>query len=333
MKPPRLLALSATMLALGATLTACAAGASAGVATSGSDAADAFPVSIQNCGSELTLERAPQRIVLVNSDALANLEALGAVDRVVAVTSQPEEGLYEQATYDRLASSTVLTAEKNATGGSVVSQESILGAEPDLVIAPENAVDVDALAAAGVPVYTPTAYCLNPSAEGSLAATFDRVWGELRDYGAILGEESKAQQAIVDAQQPIASPAPSAGSAAAVYVSSGGSVISPYGAASMVTPVFEAAGLTNVYADVPDRVFDVNVEDLVARDPETVVVLYSGTDAESAVEAFRGAPGVGEMTAVRSGRVVALPFSYTDPPSVLSVRGPQELADRLAALG
>ena len=84
---------------------------------------------------------------MVNNDSLPNIEALEAVDRVVAVTSALQPGLYDDSTYDTLGIAHRLSTEKNATGGSIVSLESILGAEPDLVIAPENAVDRTALAA------------------------------------------------------------------------------------------------------------------------------------------------------------------------------------------
>ncbi|MCS5497118.1 ABC transporter substrate-binding protein [Cnuibacter physcomitrellae] len=329
---------SAPTAGIAVLLAAATAAVLSGCGTApGSDSAGAatpdqgFPVTISNCGTELTLDHRPERIVLVNDDSLANLEALGAVDRVVGITARPAPGLYEQSTYDTLARLETMSTEKNSTGGSIVSQESILGAEPDLVISPENAVDRAALAAAGVAVYTPTAYCSDPPSTSG-PATFDRVWSELRDYGAILGETERSDELVDELTETVSAPAASAGTAAAVYVSSGGTVLSPYGAQSMVTPVFEAAGLTNVYADVDQRVFDVNVEDLVSRDPETVVVLYSSGDGPSAVASFTSAPGTQSLSAVRNGRVVALPFPYTDPPSVLSVRGPAQLEGLLTGL-
>jgi len=325
------LRLSVLVLALALPITGCAADADEG---DPSRPAAGSPVEIDNCGRTVTVEAPPERIVLVNNDPIANLEALGAVDRVVAVTSELQEGLYDDATYDTLGSLDLLSTETNATGGSVVSQEALLGAEPDLVIAPENAVDRAALERAGVPVYVPTAYCNDPGPELRETATFDRVWTEVRDLGAILGDPERAEEVVAEGEAALAAtPAPDEGTAAALYVSSGGSVLSPYGAPSMVTPVFAAAGLTNVYADADERVFDVNVEDVLARDPGTIVLLYSGPDPQETLDAFASAPGIGDLTAVREGRVVALPFPYTDPPSVLSVEGPAQLRERLAELG
>ena len=329
-------ALAVSALALAA-LSACAAGSGPAPASAPTDAAAGaaagFPVTIENCGSEVTLDSPAQRIVLVNNDELPNLEALGAVDRIVAVTSPLQPGLYADATYSALEAQSVLSTEKNATGGSVVSQESILGAEPDLVIAPENAVDRAALTASGIAVYTPSAYCADPGPELSGTATFDRVWSEVRTLGALLGESGTAEQVVADATSTVGAVAPDAGTAAALYVSSGGSVLSPYGGPSMVTPVFAAAGLTNVYADSGERVFDANVEDIISRDPATIVLLYSSGDPQSTVDSFLGAPGVAGLSAVRDQRVIALPFAYTDPPSLLSVEGPAKLSGLLSALG
>lgn len=328
--PRTRLALAASCTAFAALLAGCAASPTA---PESSTASGGFPVTIDNCGHPVEIESRPERIVLVNNDALANLEALGAVDRIVAVTATPAPGLYDEVTYDALDELTPLSTDENATGGSVVSQESILGTRPDLVIAPENAVDREALAAVGVPLYTPTAYCANPPAAYTETATFDRVWDELETYGRLLGEEDAAASVIAEAEAALEeTEATDAGTAAALYVSSGGSVLSPYGGPSMVTPVFEAAGLTNAYADEPQRVFDASLEDIIARDPGTIVLLHSGDDADATRAAFLSAPGVDGLRAVQDGRVLTLLFPYTDPPSVLTARGPAVLAGKLAEL-
>jgi iron complex transport system substrate-binding protein len=330
-RPPTrpLTALLITTAAL-ATLAGCspttAGGATEPAATTG------FPTAVENCGSEIALTAPAERVVLVNNDALPNLEALEVMDRVVAVTSAVQPGLYADATYSALAGLDTLSTEKNATGGSVVSLEGILGAEPDLVIAPENAVDRAALASAGIALYTPTAYCANPAPELGEPATFDRVWDEIHTLGALFGETERAAQLVETGQASITTSAPDAGTAAALYVSSGGSVLSPYGGPSMVTPVFTAAGLTNVYADSSERVFDANIEDIIARDPGTIVLLYSTGDPQETIDSFISAPGVAGLGAVQDGRVLALQFPYTDPPSMLSIAGPAQLSALLATL-
>ncbi|WP_375385285.1 ABC transporter substrate-binding protein [uncultured Microbacterium sp.] len=313
-------------------LSACSATPTAASAGAAGASSAASPITVTNCATEVTLDKPAQRIVMVNNDALANVEVLGAVDRVVALTVTPQPGLYDDATYDTLDSLGLLSTETNSTGGSIVSRESILAADPDLVIAPENAVDRAALAASGIAVYSPSAYCTDPGPELREKATFDRVWDEVRTLGALLGESQRADDEIASATNSVSDPAPDAGTAAALYVSSGGSVLSPYGAPSMVTPVFAAAGLTNVYADSDERVFDANIEDIISRDPHTIVLLYGSGDPQDTIDAFLSAPGVSALSAVKDHRVVALKFAYTDPPSMLSIQGPAQLSALLAAL-
>lgn len=328
---PAILAVTAVALV---GLSACSTSSAINPGSSGGGAptSNVPPTTVENCGSDVTLDAPAERIVLVNNDSLPNLEALGAVDHVVALTSALQPDLYDDSTYSTLENLDVLSTEKNSTGGSIVSQESILGASPDLVIAPENAVDRAALTASGIAVYTPSAYCANPGPELSKPATFDRVWDEVRTLGALLGEHDTAEEVVASASAGVSSPASKSGTAAAIYVSSGGSVLSPYGGPSMVTPVFAAAGLTNVYADSNERVFDANVEDIIARDPGMIVLLYSSGDPKDAVDSFLSAPGVSALSAVQEGRVVALRFPFTDPPSMLSIEGPAELARLLAPL-
>ncbi|MFB6726287.1 ABC transporter substrate-binding protein [Kribbella sp. NPDC056345] len=316
------------LLLVGLALVAgCSSTPSSGAEPSGS------PITVQSCGQDLQLKAPARRIFVVDNDPVANLEALGAVDRVVGATSRLDPGLYEQSTYQFFEKLGTTVAEKNATGGSVVSQESILATEPDLVIAADVTVDRPALEAAGVPVYIPAAYCGTRGAKLAGRATFDRVWDELRTYGRMLGTETQAEQTIKAATGKITGLKPPArGTAAAIYVSSGGKVLSPYGGPSMVTPIFESVGLSNVYADVDKRVFDVSSEDLVSRNPQTIVLLYSGDKPQETLKAFTSATGVAGLAAVREKRVITLPFPYTDPPSALTTRAPEQLTRLLTGL-
>ncbi|MFV0253974.1 MAG: ABC transporter substrate-binding protein [Beutenbergiaceae bacterium] len=329
-------------LLLALTMSACGGATDPEAGSTGPDGGSAaptptasdgsFPVTVDNCGIDVTLTERPERIVMVNSDSLSNLEALGAVDRIVGITTPPQEGLYDSQTYTLLAELPQLSTEQNATGGSVVSHESIVGQEPDLVIAPENSVDRAALADAGIALYSPTAFCADPPVEYTETATFDRVWQEVTAFGQMLGETEAAEAAIAEAKSTLEAAAQDRGSAVALYVSSGGTVLSPYGGPSMVTPVFAAAGLSNVFADASDRVFDAGIEAIIAEAPETIVLLSSAPDPDDTYTEFMSSPGVDGLAAVQEGRVVVLPFPYTDPPSLLSTRGPAELVELIEAL-
>ncbi|WP_196258164.1 ABC transporter substrate-binding protein [Pelagibacterium limicola] len=118
----------------------------------------------------------------------------------------------------------------------------------------------------------------------------------------------------------------------ALYVGGGGQTLYPYGARSMVTPVFAAAGLHNVYGETDERVFEAATEELLGKNPDVIVLLYSNGTPDAVLADFQKVAGVENFEAVKSGRVVTLPFEYTDPPSPFSLRGASALAAQLADL-
>lgn len=298
-------------------------------------AADAFPVTLQNCGATVTLKAAPKRIFMVNTDDVALLGELGALDLLVARTSEPAENVYDDATYAALAKVPLIASEKSATGGSVISLESIIATQPDLVLAPENAVDRQLLAEAGIPLYSPPAYCNDTALIPGGTASFDRVYDQVTAFGAMLGKADLAAERIAALKADVAALGAAGkdhGTGFALYVAAGGKTLYPYGARSMVTPVFAAAGLSNVYAQTDERVFEAGTEELLGKDPDVIVLLYSEGTPDNVLAAFKSVPGVESFKAVKAGRVVPLAFSFTDPPTPMSIKGATVLADKLSAL-
>ncbi|WP_417309072.1 ABC transporter substrate-binding protein [Devosia sp.] len=297
-------------------------------------AQQSFPATVENCGATVTIEAQPERILMVNADDVALLAELGALDRLVARTGTPEAELFAPDVYAALDNVPLLTTENNVTGGSVLSLETILAQNPDLVLAPENAVDRQLLAEAGIPLYSPPAYCNDLSLIPGGTASFDLVYDQLETFGTLLGKSDLAADRIAALKASVAptDAGDSHGTGFALYVAAGGKTLYPYGARSMVTPVFAAAGLDNVYADTDERVFEAGTEELLGQDPDVIVLLYSGTSPDVVLADFMSVPGVENFKAVENGHVVTLPFSFTDPPSPLSLKGAAALAEKLAAL-
>ena len=334
--PSTLALIAVVVLATGCAAEAPEASAS-GASTQDASTATSetgFPIMVTNCGREVTVESAPKRILMVNNDAISLVASLGALDRVVGLTSELLPDVYPEEYYTALSGAEQLRAEKNATGGSVVTQESILALQPDLVLAPDTSVDRDALAEAGIPTYSPPAYCAEADPALSGPASFDGVYHEVENYGKLLGEQDAAATEIEKLKESVsglADPTTDLGTAAALYVSTTG-VLSAYGASSMISAQFEAAGLTNVYQDEAQRVFDISAEDLLTRNPDTIVLLYSGSSASETIAGFQSAPGVDALAAVKADRVLVLPFPFTDPPTPMSIVGAEKLAAELAEL-
>ncbi|PLW76607.1 ABC transporter substrate-binding protein [Cohaesibacter celericrescens] len=298
--------------------------------------ADEFPYRFDNCGTEVTINSAPKRILLVNNSVLGTLTSLDALDLLVGRTAEPVEGIYAEEDVEKFKTIPLLSKSMNDTGGSVISLETILATKPDLVLAPESAADRELLAKSGIPLYSPPAYCTNKSTSPQGRASFDLVYDELLAFGRAIGRSDLAEKKVAELKASVKAQAPATsgvnGTAVALYATAGGKVLYPYGARSMVTPVFEAAGLTNVYGETHERVFEGNVEDLIAKDPETIVMLYSFGAPEDSTKTLKMIPALAGLQAVRNDRVIAFPFPYTDPPTPLSVKGVSMLLEKLEEL-
>jgi iron complex transport system substrate-binding protein len=81
-----------------------------------------------------------------------------------------------------------------------------------------------------------------------------------------------------------------------------------------------------VFADVDKRVFEVSMEELLGRDPDTIVLLHTdGTDQEIE-QALLDIPGAEDLRAVENDAVMVQLFNFTEPPTPLVLDGLERLA-------
>ncbi|NDU78557.1 ABC transporter substrate-binding protein, partial [Actinomadura sp. DSM 109109] len=115
--------------------------------------------------------------------------------------------------------------------------------------------------------------------------------------------------------------------AVALYITPGSTEFYTYGSSSMIEPMFAANGLRNMYHSNTTRVFDADMEDLLHKNPEWIVLL-AGDGAMSKVEpTFLSFKGAKELKAVKKGHVVTMSFALTDPPTPLTITGTEKLHD------
>lgn len=289
----------------------------------GAGAVPGFPLTVDNCGQQTTLEHPPRRVMLVGSSGVPLLDSVGALDTVVAKAGSFPTAGYDEQTRQALHESPTLGSE-NAKGTVSVSLEEILAQEPDLVIGVLNGTSVtrQALTRAGIP------YLASP-AQGTCAINdpgFADVYEQVRLYGRIFNRPQQAEQAVeglrmrVDAVTAPVEEDNTATTAAALFVPLGGRTVTAYGDSSMIDADMQALGVVNVFGRSDRRRFDVAFEELLNRDPEWLIVLTKG-DLEAAVTAVRSLPGAGQLNAVRRNQVRAMRYDYTDPPTPLSVTG------------
>ncbi|WP_432510924.1 ABC transporter substrate-binding protein [Kineococcus sp. SYSU DK001] len=309
-------------------LTACGG---SGTGAEGTAPGAGYPLTVRNCGADVTFDAEPERVVLLKSAAVPFLHDLGVLDRVVARAGRFPADYYDEATRAELDAIPSLTDRLDTSGHLQISREVVIAQRPDLVIGEVDNLDRATLEAAGIPLLEEPALC----GSGVPDVGFDDVSEQMEFYGAVFDRRERAAAAAAELRERVADlTVPATGRTAAVlYPTVGGGVTYAYGSASMANPQLEAAGFTNVFADVDDRVFEVTREELIARDPDVLVLLHSDGDPQAVTEAVTSMPGLAGVTAVRDGAVLPLLFNFTEPPTPLAVEGLARIVERFPPVG
>ncbi|MCB2177657.1 MAG: putative F420-0 ABC transporter substrate-binding protein [Actinomycetales bacterium] len=303
--------------------------AAASSTTSSPAAPATYPVTVDNCGFPVTVDAPPQRIVAIKSSAIEMLLALGVGNRIVG-TGFPDGPLP--------ADLAATAPELPQLSDRVPSAEVVLQTEPDLVYAgwesnltAEGAGDRATLADLGVATYVSPAACKEPAYQPD-PLTFDDVFAQVTEMGAILGVPDAAS-ALVDSQRAdLASITPDDRGMTALWYSSGDDI--PYVGAGIGAPqmIMDAVGLTNIAADVHDTWTSFSWEQVAQDDPDVIVLVDAAWNtAESKKEKLAANPATARLTAVQQQRYLVVPFPGTEA-GVRNVPVALDLARQLADL-
>ncbi|WP_127794821.1 putative F420-0 ABC transporter substrate-binding protein [Agromyces sp. LHK192] len=309
------LALAAMSLVAISGLAACsttAGNASSRSASAPTDqaASSAYPLTIDNCGTEVTFEQAPRRVVTIKSSTLELLLALGLEDRIVA--SAFSDGPVPEAYADAADDVEVLSDK-------VPSQEATLALEPDLVFAgwesnlsAEGAGERDGLAALGVATYVAPAACKDPAYMPD-PLTFDTVFDGFEEAGAIFGVPDAATALVDEQRAALDAIEPSVSGLTALWYSSGDDT--PYVGAGIGAPqmIMAAAGLDNIAADVHDTWTSMSWEAIVAAEPDVIVLVDAPWNtAQSKIAQLESNPATAALPAVAEQRYAIVDFPSTE---------------------
>jgi iron complex transport system substrate-binding protein len=286
----------------------------------------AGPLTVSNCGFEVTFDSAPERVVTIKSTSTEMLLALGLGDRIVGTAFQ--DGPVPDAWAAEAADLPVLAERMPA-------QELVFEAEPDLVYAgwesaftADGAGDRDELAALGVATYVQPAAC--QSAEQPEQLDFDEIFAEIAEVADIFDVDATAlladQRAELDAIEPVD------GGPTALWWSSG--TDTPYVGAGKGAPqlVLETAGLANIAADIDMTWSPYGWESVLDADPDVIVLVDSSwNSAQRKIDYLTGNPATANLTAVVNQRFVVLPFAASEA-GVRSVGAAASIAEQVREL-
>ncbi|MCK8475714.1 putative F420-0 ABC transporter substrate-binding protein [Microbacterium aurugineum] len=301
-------ALAATPLL--AVLVAAVLSGCSGAPAAPAAAADPKPLVLDNCGTEVSAEAAPRRILTIKSSTLELALALGAGDRIIG--SAFSDGPLP----DDLAAS----AEGiDVVSDKVPSKEAVLELEPDLVFAGwESNFSVDGageradLHKLGITTYVAPAACKAPGYMPD-PLTFDAVFDGFAEAGELLGEQDAASALIAEQRAALDEIAPDDRGLTALWYSSG--TDQPFVGAGIGAPqmIMSAAGLDNVFADVHDTWTSSSWELIAEADPDVIVLVDAAWNtAESKIALLTSNPVTSELDAVQNQRFVIVDFPATE---------------------
>ena len=249
------------------------------------EAVTGYPLTLtDDAGREVTIAADPGRIVSLAPSNTEIVCALESCDQVVGVTD-----------FDDYPAD-VADVEKVVVFAQV-DVEKVVAAEPDLVLAAGNELTstavIDQLSELGV-----TVLVLYPE-------SLDEVYGNVALVGEVLDEQVAAGELVdgmrarVEAVEDAVAGSEAPRTFYEVSIFEG--TIYTAGDGSFIASLIETAGGDPITGDPLST--SIALEDLVAADPELILLGDAAYDPTVTAESVAARPGWGEMTAVRDGRI------------------------------
>jgi iron complex transport system substrate-binding protein len=272
--------------------------------------ATSYPLTVtDDFGAEVTIGEAPNSIV---SLAPSNTEILFALDlssKVVGVTSFCD---YPPA-----------ALEKESIGGpsgESVDVERVVALDPDLILAADiNGEDV---------VMTLRSYGLTVFAIQS--TDMDDLLDDIDQVGRIANAEAQASALTSEMQERIDAVTAktaelSSSEKPGVFHICYHNPIWTAGDNTFINDVIVNAGGTNIFADITGYQ-SVDIESLIARDPEVIIVTAMGGTSSGTWEWVNTEPRLATITALERGRVYYVESNWLERPGPRIVDGLEQVA-------
>ncbi|HWN27154.1 MAG TPA: ABC transporter substrate-binding protein [Actinomycetospora sp.] len=295
------------------------------------------PVTVTNCGVEVTYPAPPQRVVTNDINMAEMMFALGLGNRMAGyvlddgqnggVASSPWRAEFER--LPRLSDELTVEVAR--------------AADADLVFAGWNygfneaqGVTPETMATVGIPSYLLTESCRNGLGRArGIMPPLDALYTDLTNLGAIFGVPDRAAALVAQYRRTVDEAAAMVppGPRPRVFLYDGG-IDQPFTSGRHAGPqdVITRAGGENIFGDLDDSWTTVGWEPVTQRDPEVVLINdYGGGEPVTVAEKetlLRTFGPTATTTAVREERFFVLPYAAL----VSGPRNPQAIADFAAYL-
>ena len=316
-------------VAAGLLLAGCTGAPTNTASSPAGSSSSSAPVTLTNCGVEVTFTEAPKAAVTLNQGATQVMLALG-LEGSMKGTAYLDDTIPERwkTAYD----SVPVLAEKYP------SKEAFLAVNPDFAYASyasaftdKNIGTRDELKGENVSTYLSPFGC---EEQGSIEtpATMESAWGEATDVARIFRVEDRATKLIEDQKAKLAElkqQAAGKGRKVLWYDSGDKELFAGTGGGGPQI-ILDTVGATNIFADLPKGWDNVAWEKVVEADPDVIVLADASWSTAASKQAYlESDPVLSQLKAVKNKAYVTIPFSESTP-GIRLVDGAISVSEQLA---
>ncbi|MGW0160530.1 ABC transporter substrate-binding protein [Mycobacterium sp. NPDC003323] len=282
-----------------------------------------YPLTLDNCGVQVTFDGPPQRAVSLYQASTEILLSLGLANRMVGTSTWFDPVLPELAEDNER----VPRLADNDPG-----LETVLDVEPDIITSasahtftPAVVGERARLAELGIPTYQSPSVCVDADVDGETVTRtaplkMDTLFREITELAQIFDVQQRGEELISQLRSRLADAPEMPGDGATVAFWFSG-LRTPYMAGCCSAPGLYATevGATNVFADAREDWPEVSWEAVADRDPDVLVLAdlsrkrIDGDALDAKIGFLESDPVTRNMSAVQQQRYVVLTGSELDP--------------------
>lgn len=288
----------------------------------------AAPLVIDVCGQPQRYDRVPQRAITHDVNITEMFLFLGLGPQLVGYTGIPSRKEISPEVMAQLAQVPKLSSQD-------MNLETMLAARADFVFGGwsygfrPGGVTPELLAKHGIASYVLSESCVHVQKRERVA--LGDTLADLRNVARIFDIEPQAQPQMAKLQASIdqlAAQMQGNTQQPRVFVfDSGEKIPTTVGGFGMPQAMIDAAGGSNIFADIASNWPKGNWEDVITRDPEWIIIIdYGRPSAQGKIDFLRAKPELAGVSAIREQRFFVISYAEATP-------GPRNVnvAQRLAA--
>jgi iron complex transport system substrate-binding protein len=256
-------------------------------------AAAAYPVTVTSCGMPVTYDRAPQRAVSNDINTTEDMLALGLESHMVGTFAAVGDGPVGQPIPPQYQAG--FSRVRDVNPDNYFTLEQLVALHPDFLFAGWNYglqtgtnLTPTYLAKFGIKTLALTESCAHV-VSGTDSVSIDETYTDLRNLGEIFNVRARARHVIASMQAQVAAAQAKIAGLAPVKVfdyDSGQSAPVTGPGLAMPTPLITLGGGINIFASLKQSWTTVSWEQVVAAQPQCIIINDYGTPTAAQKEKF-----------------------------------------------